>query len=162
MSGTVPGRASAIGALGLIRANACLVFPKIERVDDYLISLANPVREVAAMKVRRGDGSTCAFHVEGIYLLEHRTKWMRCCTLLKTGLKYPRYGSRDVTYSKISQLPLCSLEGHAVFRAKHDHRKILYSVRGRRYPVVNIECHGTGRQVLEGYVRLVGGACCVL
>lgn len=58
MSGPAPGRAGAIGALGLIRANACLVFPKIERVDDYLTSLANPVRDVAAMKVRRGEGRT--------------------------------------------------------------------------------------------------------
>lgn len=85
----MPGRASAIGALGLIRASACLVFPKIERVDDYLTSLANPVRDVAAMKVRRGEGRTRAFHREGIYLLEHRayTTWMGRCAVLKICMK---------------------------------------------------------------------------
>lgn len=72
MSGPVPGRTSAIGALGLIRANACLVFPKIERVDDYLISLTNPVRDVTAMKVRKGQGRARDFHVEGNYLMGHR------------------------------------------------------------------------------------------
>lgn len=55
MSDTVPWRPSAIGALGLVRANECLTFPKIERVSDYLISLSNPARDVTAMKVRRGE-----------------------------------------------------------------------------------------------------------
>lgn len=79
LSGTAPGRASAIGALGLIRANACLVFPKIDRVEDYLISLANPVRDVTAMKVRTDEGRTRTIHVEGIYSLGGTAHtWMGC------------------------------------------------------------------------------------
>ncbi|CAM9699894.1 unnamed protein product [Ascophyllum nodosum] len=47
---------SSIGSLSLVHPYTHLELPEIKSVDDYLVSLANPARDLAAMKTAFCEG----------------------------------------------------------------------------------------------------------
>lgn len=52
LSDSIAGASSVVGSLSLVHANSHFEFPEIKEVNDYLVSLANPERDLAAMTVR--------------------------------------------------------------------------------------------------------------
>ena len=66
---------SSIGSLSLVHPYTHLELPEIKSVDDYLVSLANPARDLAAMKVIK-----CNVPYASLLLFE--PNGISCCVLM--------------------------------------------------------------------------------